>query len=228
MKEESFNDLWDAIQRDIEREHEYEYSPNSERRKIVRRYYNEALPKIMALASESLTTWYSVYPFDWKFNKNESSLWASIRSRPVVLYPEFPVLGYFVDFGNPFLKIAIEADSKEFHDKEEDKARDHKLLEVGWKTFRVSYNDNFAPFKGLGEISEMISSGDEDAACEEIKNWMLNTSDGVVEAIEFFYFMAVKKKARLIENFPEYPDLAKETLRKHRLISFPLPSLSLI
>jgi len=56
----------------------------------------------------------------------------------------------------------------------------------------------------------------------------MNTSDGVVEAIEFFYFMPAKEKARLIEKFPDYLDLATETLRRHRLISFALPTLSLI
>ena len=141
------------------------------------------------------------------------------------MYPEFPVLSYFVDFGNPFLKIAIEADSEKYHDKEKDMERDRKLSEIGWKTFRVSYKENFTPFKEFGEISEMISNGNEDEGFEEKTNWMLNTSDGVVDAIEFFYFMSDEQKSHLMEKFPNYVDLAEQTLKKHRLIDFPLPSL---
>jgi very-short-patch-repair endonuclease len=170
MPENDFNDLWDKISRDVKRESEYENSPNSERRKIIRRYYTEALPEIMELAGKTLTVWHSKYPFDWKFNANEGSLWASIACRPMVMYPEFPVLGYFVDFGNPFLKIAIEADSEKYHDKDNDRARDCELLEIGWKTFRVSYKENFTPFKELGEISEMISNGNEDGGFQEMEN----------------------------------------------------------
>ncbi|MGN6553215.1 MAG: DUF559 domain-containing protein [Verrucomicrobiota bacterium] len=225
MQEKAFNDLWDEIQRDVEREREYANAASFKRRKIIRRYYTEALPEIMALARESLITWYSKYPFDWEFNRNESSLWASIASRPMVMYPEFPVLGYFVDFGNPFLKIAIEADSEKYHNKEKDRERDRKLLEIGWKTFRVTYKENFTPFKELGEISELICDGHESDGFHEMENWMLNTSDGVVHAIRFFYFMSDEQKTRLMEKFPTYVDLAERTLKIHRLENFELPSL---
>lgn len=109
-----------------------------ERRIVLRQYYMDAMPEIIGLARQSLNIWASIYPFDWKFNKNEYSLWSSIRSNPMVMYPEFPVLNYFVDFGNPYLRIAIEADSEKYHDREKDLERDKELLRVNWKTFRVS------------------------------------------------------------------------------------------
>jgi hypothetical protein len=54
---------------------------------------------------------------------------------------------------------------------------------------------------------------------------MLNTSDGVVDAIEFFYFMSHQQKTHLMEKYPDYVDLAERTLQKHRLINFSLPNL---
>ncbi|HSY73936.1 MAG TPA: DUF559 domain-containing protein [Dongiaceae bacterium] len=225
-REERFHTLWEEISDEAAgMELEYEQSAKAERRKIIRRYYKIALPGIMQLAETKPLVWFQKYPFNWKFNENEDALWGKIAWRPMVMYPEFPVLSYFVDFGNPFLKIAIEADSEEFHDKEKDTERDLKLLEAGWKTFRVSYEENSAPFKEFGEIAEMFDNGNESEALEEMENWMLKTSDGVVEAIEFFYFKCPEERERIMNKFPNYFSLAERTLQRHRYVDFELPNL---
>jgi len=206
-------------------ETEYEEAgPGFDRRLVIRRHYHDALPEIMSLAKTNLSMWYSKYPFDWRFNKNEKSLWGSIVRRPMAMYPEFPVLNYFVDFGNPFLRIAIEADSKTFHDKRRDSERDRNLLQEGWKTFRVSYTENFEPFIELGEIAEMILNQDGEVAAEEMEKWMLNTSDGVVDAILFFYFMSAEERAKRMEKYPAHLSLAERTLELHRYVDFELPT----
>jgi very-short-patch-repair endonuclease len=228
LKEINIDSLFEKMSYMDELNTMYESPQNSFERKIVlRQYYMDAMPEIINLARQSLSAWASVYPFDWKFNENEQSLWSSIRSNPMVMYPEFPVFNYFVDFGNPYLRIAIEADSKKFHSKEKDAERDRKLLQINWKTFRVSYEENFTPFKELGDIAEMISMGNESEAMEEMENWVLKTSDGVVDAIYFFYFMSDKEKENRMKKFPSYVDLAERTLKKHRLVDFELPNLSI-
>jgi very-short-patch-repair endonuclease len=227
MQEKTFNELWAELRRKAELETEYEEAAGDlERRLIIRRYYTDALLDIMNLAKKDLGVRYCKYPFDWRFNKNEESLWGSIVRNPqMVMYPEFPVLDRFVDFGNPFLRTAIEADSKAFHDKEIDTERDRQLLDECWKTFRVSYEENMRTFRESGDISEMILDGHEIEALEELKNWMLNTSDGVVDAICFFYFMLPEERAQRMEKYPDYLPLAEETFKKHRYVDFELPNL---
>ena len=67
----------------------------------------------------------------------ESWLWADIRSLDAVLYPQYPVGRFFVDFGNPVAKVAIECDGAAWHlDKARDAARDEALRSLGWKVFR--------------------------------------------------------------------------------------------
>jgi very-short-patch-repair endonuclease len=202
----------------------YEKASGIERRAILRQHYMEAMPEIMHQAKQNLSVWaVEPYAFNWGFNKNEQSLWGSIRRNLMVMYPEFPVLGWFVDFGNPFLRIAIEADSKKFHNREKDVERDRKLLQINWKTFRVSYCENVeTPFEELGE---RILDGHEDEASREMKHWLLDTSDGVVDAICFFYFMSEEQQSERTKRFPEYRPLAVETLQKHRYVDFALPEV---
>jgi len=58
------------------------------------------------------------------------------------LLPQFPVKKYFVDFANPFLKIAIEIDGKKWHqDVEKDKARQADMEQDGWRFLRFSAID---------------------------------------------------------------------------------------
>jgi very-short-patch-repair endonuclease len=196
-----------------------------DRRIVLRQYYMDAMPEIISLAQQSLTTWADIYPFDWKFNANERSLWSSIRHRPMVLYPEFPVLNRFVDFGNPFLGIAIEADSKQFHDRSADIKRDETFLRIGWKTFRVTYEENMKEFTELSGIAELQADEFDGEAMEKLEDWMLNTSDGVVDAIQFFYFMTDEARAGRMTRFPGYYGLAEDTLKKHRHVDFELPDI---
>lgn len=69
----------------------------------------------------------------------EELLWSDIRQANAVMYPQFPVAGVFVDFGNPVAKVAIECDGKAYHlDKEKDRARDDMLARIGWTVYRLT------------------------------------------------------------------------------------------
>ena len=85
-------------------------------------------------------------PFEEEFYKCESpieralcrSLW--MRNYPVIC--QYPFSRYRLDMALPNLKIAIEADGKDFHSspkqKAHDKKRDAFLRSHGWVTLRFS------------------------------------------------------------------------------------------
>lgn len=81
----------------------------------------------------------SPYWFDWDMTPIEHNVWCDIRYHGLPFYPQVPVGRFFVDFGDPVLKIAIEADGKQYHNHERDLARDHELWEeFGWRTYRAT------------------------------------------------------------------------------------------
>ena len=71
----------------------------------------------------------------------------------------------------------------------------------------------------------MFKDGNEDEALEEMENWMLKTSDGVVDAIQFFYFMSPEEREQRMQKFPNYLSLAERTLKRHRYVDFALPAV---
>lgn len=110
----------------------------------IRKHYDYLTPLIFERSERNRSAWVSPYcqEVDWIkiFTPIEYDAWHAIRSNGrVPLYPQYPVLNYFLDFGNPFLKIGIECDGAEFHlDKKKDNDRDYQLHEQGWKIFRIS------------------------------------------------------------------------------------------
>lgn len=72
----------------------------------------------------------------------ETWLWAEIRACDAVLYPQFPIGRFFVDFANPAAKVAIECDGAAYHtDKAKDARRDAELQALGWTVYRISGSD---------------------------------------------------------------------------------------
>lgn len=68
----------------------------------------------------------------------ELALWEFIRIEDAVLYPQYPVRGYFVDFGNPLAKVAIECDGAAYHqDHEKDAKRQALIEDLGWTVYRI-------------------------------------------------------------------------------------------
>lgn len=72
----------------------------------------------------------------------EVALWADIRGSNAVFYPQYPVLGFFVDFANPVVKVAIECDGARYHtDPRKDAERDSQLRDIGWSVYRITGRD---------------------------------------------------------------------------------------
>lgn len=222
MKTNTFQNLWSDEEAYLQKLNVmYSQSQNSwHQRLILSHYYMITMNDIL----DDPRLYPDRHAFDWKINENERSLWSSIQMRPMAMYPEFPVVRWFVDFGNPCLKIALEADSKTHHERSRDTTRDEILLEFGWKTFRVSHEENFPDdVHEPSNILTMMTEGNESDALDAMERWMMHTSDGVVEAVNFFYFMPPNKRLWRIKHYPEYLSFATETLEEHRLVEFPLP-----
>lgn len=106
----------------------------------IQAFYAQHHNKIMRSANE-----WGVTPYSWEvdagvsFTPIESALWSDIRMEGAVLYPQYPVSRFFVDFANPVARIAIECDGKHFHiDKEKDARRDKEINKIGWTVYRFT------------------------------------------------------------------------------------------
>lgn len=117
----------------------------------IRLHYEFLTPLIMERSAKHPAGWISPYVSNihWGslFTPIEEDTWQNIRCfGKVPLYPQYPVLNYFLDFGNPFLKIGIECDGREFHlDKEKDRIRDTNLRKQGWRIYRMPGSDCVRP-----------------------------------------------------------------------------------
>lgn len=76
---------------------------------------------------------------DWVsiFTPIEMAAWQDIRANSLPLWPQLPVGRFFVDFGNPVAKVALECDGKQWHDQQKDARRDAELRELGWSVWRA-------------------------------------------------------------------------------------------
>lgn len=84
------------------------------------------------------------YEVDWLrlFTPIELALWHDIRAANAVLYPQYPVDRFFVDFGNPVAKVAIECDGAQWHaDKSKDAQRQSAIEAKGWTVYRITGRD---------------------------------------------------------------------------------------
>lgn len=108
----------------------------------IRRHYAERKDRIM---SSRANRW-AIDPYSWDMGKGmifmtpiEENFWADCREADLILYPQYPACGYFIDFANPVAKVGIECDGKAFHvDAERDAHRQSVLERAGWSIFRIS------------------------------------------------------------------------------------------
>lgn len=158
--------------------------------KNITDHYDFLSPLIRNAANKSLRQWVSPYSsfIDWikMFSPIELQTWYAIRGfGRCPLYPQYPVDKYFVDFGNPVTKIALECDGKEWHtDKDKDNARDKSLSELGWATFRISGSDCFKIEDRYDDLDYLNEYETEDV----LSNFYSNTIEGLIKSIAIFYF----------------------------------------
>lgn len=156
----------------------------------IRSHYEYLTPLILERSNKHPGAWVSPYcgGVDWIkiFTPIEFDTWHSIRSNGrVPLCPQYPVLNYFTDFANPYLKIIVECDGAEFHlDKQKDDDRDLKLKQAGWKVYRISGSDCWRV--PSVEYYDLVYHFEEDR-CGILKNYYDNTVDGLIKALSIVY-----------------------------------------
>jgi len=158
--------------------------------KEIKEHYERMTPDILKAAERNAKRWTSPYGgMDWMamFTPIEQQTWQAIRCfGQAPFYPQYPVSKYFVDFGNPVVKVAIECDGKEFHqDKEKDRNRDIVLLENGWHVYRIPGADCM---KMVSDDYYNIGDFDEDSQWGILGEFYENTIEGLLKALGIYYF----------------------------------------
>ena len=111
---------------------------------------------------------YVITPFACDFmSPIEYKVWQDIRGYWLKMYPQYPVLNYFLDFWDPINKIWIEVDWKEYHlDKEKDCKRQQEIEKLWWRIYRFNWKWVFTDIYDYDE--DFLSWYKEDS--EFIKN----------------------------------------------------------
>lgn len=150
----------------------------------IRELYRKRLPFILKCQGK----WYEPYSDEIDFLKFfspiEDYIWQDIRAfGSLSLYPQFPVDVYWADFANPYFKIIIECDGKEFHkDKEKDRARDSRLRELGWKVFRISGAD----CNRYISLDLEDHTGDYNDPSDILKLFYQSTAGGLIRSLSIY------------------------------------------
>lgn len=122
----------------------------------------------------------------------EFKVYCDLRYFALAMYPQFPVLNYFIDFADPYRKVGIEVDSKEFHkDKKKDLKRHLELEKDGWTIYHISSYNCYAfedEFLALGDgrnEDEDESQLDFEVRRDKI---LINCSSGIICCIKRAYY----------------------------------------
>jgi hypothetical protein len=128
------------------------------------------------------------YIFDWAsvFTPIEEAVWGEIRAAGITMFPQLPVFNYFLDFANPFIKVAVECDGAQWHDAEKDRKRDQKLIADGWTVYRIPGKICNRVLLSPPELKELELSPDEFE--QRVHEWMTTTATGVITAIKRKHF----------------------------------------
>lgn len=106
-------------------------------RKIRRAYTQFQLRVDAGLGSWMNEEAYTIADWASLFTPIEQAAWHDIRGAGLPMWPQLPVSRFYVDFGNPIVKVALECDGKKFHDPAIDAVRDKVLGAMGWTVYRA-------------------------------------------------------------------------------------------
>lgn len=106
------------------------------------RNIRRAYAQFQVRADAGFADWMEFEPYriaDWAsiFTPIEQAAWHDIRKSGLAMWPQLPVGRFYVDFGNPIVKVALECDGKKFHDPAIDAVRDKVLNAMGWTVYRA-------------------------------------------------------------------------------------------
>lgn len=179
---------------------------------VLRYVYQQKHAEIIEASASHIRGWVDPYFVDWMVDASpiERIAWGDIRGRSTPLYPQFPLFNYFIDFANPYLKVGVELDGKQWHNADKDRVRDEFLASVGWHIYRITGSEAHKTV----DIPHYPDEYDYDEQkLEEIyEDYFMNTSEGITRAIDIIYFQG--------HNPLDSPDVCYRTLNAHRLADF--------
>jgi hypothetical protein len=164
---------------------------------------------------------YDKDPVDWMAGDNlttiEQYAWMVIEAKGrMPLYPQYPVGRFVIDFANPNRKIGVELDGRDFHDRDRDTERDQILKRLGYTIVRITGSEmNRSNFK---DWSDWDNGLHEDENLENIEDWIMNTGDGVLEAVKVFKFNGSLRSHK--PHHAWFVDLCHRSIGKHRLVDW--------
>jgi hypothetical protein len=211
-------DIWDQMLERFNNPDKYSVEPPKKGENYfsvlqrIKKYYQLNEKDILEQAKKNPYHFYRSSPMNWYtfFSPLEEQVWQVIKSvGRVPLYPQYPVLNYFLDFANPHFKIAVEADGKQWHNEEKDRIRDENLVNAGWKVFRVGSRDIF----NIVDIDDLDFYYEADR--EKYEDYLMNTIEGVIESIKQIYFNRREPNHLFFDTY-------YRSLHKHRLVDFDL------
>ena len=133
------------------------------------------------------------YNYDWTPNAEQA--WFCQKAGGMTLFPLFPFLQYFLDFGDPFRKIAvlIEEKAKPWTDGEALINQERLLRFSGWRTFRITdavantYEENVLP-EHLSRCP--YGEFEDDDQFDEYQTWKLELERTTIDG----FFRWLKKE----------------------------------
>jgi len=161
-------DMMAEIIRSAEIREETEFTSRADSSDSLRDKYRKiraAYAYKQRMVDEGLSSWGRSDPYElaeWPklFTPIEEDAWCEIRYRNLPLWPQFPVGTFFVDFGNPEKRVALECDGKQWHDPKVDAERDAALAKMGWRVFRVT-GSQCAKTRFMRSPDDILADGDE-------------------------------------------------------------------
>lgn len=179
-------------------------SVSFEQRREIAEFYRLKHDRIMAAGRGWGIDKYSIPHLDSRTPIERMAFDACI-SEGFALYPEFPVGGFFVDLGNPRLKVGLELDGLEFHqDWVKDSKRDAELwAQHGWKMFRCT-----------GSRCNVVYKRPEGSDVKRMVEWFHNTVDGLIYAMRVVF---------MDQGEPFFADCCRELERSRIVSDFSIP-----
>ena len=127
-----------------------------------------------------------------------------------------PADRYFLDFANPYYQIGLELDGAAFHEQEADRLRDQRLVDQGWKIFRVRGAEALRGYTPIVERECWYDPALDEETTARLYTWMMQTCNGVITALDLVFFSPYAR------DWPPW-NLAASTLSRHQLVPSPVP-----
>lgn len=169
---------------------------------IIREEYARRMAELKAAGRTNISN-PSFIGWAYKWTRNAEQAWFCQKSDGISMFPLFPFLHYFLDFADPFKKIAVLVEEAEnpWLDSEALQEQDSLLTLAGWTVYRIpSQVANTYETSLLPENLQRCPYGefDDNEQLEEYRDWQarLNMSRTTIDGFFDWLKQEVYTKTR--------------------------------